>query len=64
MKKLLKDNLEIMRYWDYNKNDNSILEKVSTGSNKNAWWICDKNHSYSQSIHSKTKGIGCPKKIL
>ena len=60
MKKLLKDNLEVMKYWDYDKNDNSILDKVSTGSNKVVWWICKKNHSYSQSIHSKTKGIGCP----
>lgn len=68
MKQLLKDNKDIMRYWDYEKNDNNLLEKASLGSHEKAWWYCDNGHSYEQVIRSKVKGIGCPicsnKKVL
>lgn len=65
---LLKDNTFIMKYWDYKKNMNNDLDKLTIGSNKKVWWICDKGHSYDQVIRSKVKGIGCPicsnKKVL
>lgn len=60
MKIYLKHNEDIIKYWDYDKNDNNLLDKLSTGSNEKVWWKCDKGHSYIQSIKSKTKGIGCP----
>lgn len=60
MKQLLKENKDIMIYWDFNKNDNKQLEKATLGSHNKAWWICDKGHSYEQVISSKVKGIGCP----
>ncbi len=65
---LLKDNTFIMKYWDYKKNMNNDLDKLTIGSNKKVWWICEKGHSYDQVIRSKVKGIGCPicsnKKVL
>ena len=60
MTNLLKDNKAIMKYWDYEKNDNSILNKLSARNNKKVWWICEKGHSYEQSVRSKARGIGCP----
>ena len=68
MSDLLKNNKEIIKYWDFNKNKNDRLEKTTLGSHDKAWWICDKGHSYEQVIRSKVKGIGCPicsnKKVL
>ena len=39
---------------------NNDLDKLTIGSNKKVWWICDKGHSYDQVIRSKVKGICCP----
>ena len=68
MKQLLKNNKEIMKYWDFNKNDNELLNKATLGCHNKAWWICVKGHSYEQEIRSKVKGVGCPicsnKKVL
>ena len=60
MGNLLKNNKEIMKYWDYEKNDNDLLNKITTGSQKLVWWKCEKQHSYQQIVKSKTKGVGCP----
>lgn len=60
MSNLLKDNKEIMKYWDYEKNDNDLLNKITIGSQKLVWWKCEKQHSYQQIVRSKTKGVGCP----
>lgn len=60
MKKYLKNNLEVMKFWDYEKNGNLDISKITIGSHKKVWWICSKGHSYEQSVRSKCKGIGCP----
>ena len=60
MKNLLRDNKELMKQWDYSKNKEFDLNKITIGNKNKAWWICPKGHSYEQVIHSKSKGIGCP----
>ena len=64
----LKDNKDLMREYDYEKNIDLDLNKITLGSNKKIWWKCNKNHSYEQIIKSKSRGVGCPictnKKIL
>lgn len=60
MTNLLKDNKEVMKYWDFDKNDNNILEKVEISSSKKVWWICKNSHSYRQMISSKVRGVECP----
>ena len=64
----LKDNEKIMKEYDYEKNKDINLEKLTIGTHKKVWWICLKGHSYEQEIRSKVKGIGCPicnnKKVL
>ena len=47
-------NPELVKYWDYSKNDKKP-EEVAAGSNKPAWWICDNGHSYEMIVTSKTK---------
>lgn len=70
--KYLIDNKEIMKEWDWEKNNELELypNKLSYGSNKKAWWICPKGHNYNATISKKTqdKPTNCPicsnKKIL
>ena len=61
MSNLLRDNLELMKQWDYEKKQGLNLEKLTLGSSKIAWWKCEKGHSYDASIKSKTIGnLKCP----
>lgn len=61
MSNFLKDNIELMEQWDYEKNQNLNLDKLTLGSGKVAWWKCEKGHSYDASIKSKTIGnLKCP----
>jgi len=58
---LVRDNLELMEQWDYEKNKDLNLEKLTLGSGKIAWWKCEKGHSYDATIKSKTIGnLKCP----
>ena len=61
MSNLLKDNIELMKQWNYEKNQDLNLDKLTLGSNKVAWWKCEKGHSYDASIKSKSIGnLKCP----
>jgi len=52
---LLKNRLELIKYWDYNKNDNIINpDKVTCGSHAKVWWVCEKNHKWQSSINTMT----------
>lgn len=54
---------ELLKEWDYDKNAIKP-EEVSFGSNKKAWWLCNKEHSYSAKIAKRTRKThptGCPK---
>lgn len=59
MKKLLKDS-SVIKYWNYSKNDNSLLDKISIGSTKKVWWICENGHEWQTSIQHKSNGTACP----
>ena len=61
MDNLLKNNKTLMEQWDYDKNKDLNLEKITLGSTKVAWWKCEKGHSYDAPIKSKTIGnLKCP----
>ena len=55
-------NPELVQLWDTEKNDESGLsiEHVSKGCEKQAWWICNKGHSFKARISSVVKGSRCP----
>jgi hypothetical protein len=48
--------------WHPNKNENLTPNDVTSGSKKEAWWICAKNneHEWEASIDSRNRGNGCP----
>ena len=58
---------ELLRYWDYEKNDVDPAE-IFGGGEKVVYWKCEKGHSYKKSILKRIRGEGCPvcagKKVL
>ena len=62
-KKKVIDDSVLMKEWDYEQNNKEGLDPaiLSYGSNKPAHWICQKGHTFIQSIEKRTKrGYGCP----
>ena len=68
----LKNNLaethsDIASSWDYT-NNTLTPQEVTSGSRKEVWWTCDKNHSYIMAVKKRTAGRGCSycagKKVL
>lgn len=65
------DDSSLMKEWDYEQNSKEGLDPAILfyGSNKPAHWICQKGHTFIQSIEKRTKrGYDCPycsgKKVL
>ena len=56
---LAASNPDLMKQWDYEKNEKQPTE-VSKGSEKKAWWKCTKDHSWQATIASRSSGNGCP----
>ena len=50
---------ELSKQWDHKKNGKLKPEKLTAGSQKAAWWLCSKNHSWKAVVHSRTRGSGC-----
>jgi len=57
---LLSQQSVLARQWDSEKNHLSP-DEVHVYSNKYAWWVCHKGHSWKAIINNRTsKGRGCP----
>ena len=58
------DNAQLMEEWDWDKNNSIGLypHKLSTGSHKHAFWICDKHKiEFEQEIRARAKDkTACP----
>ena len=53
----------LLKQWDWEKNATLGLfpEKITCGSNKSAWWICDVcGYNWRSNCNNRTKGNGCP----
>ena len=46
--------------WDAKRNGSLTPQRVTPTSNRKAWWICEKGHSFPAVIASRTNGSGCP----
>lgn len=57
---LLKDNKELMKEYDYEKNKNVNLEKITNGSHFKLWWKCNKGHEWEAVVQNRTIGQKCP----
>jgi CRISPR/Cas system CMR-associated protein Cmr1 (group 7 of RAMP superfamily) len=57
----LKDNKELMKEYNYDKNKEIDLESLTLGSDKKIWWVCSKGHEWDAGIGSRYRsGAGCP----
>ena len=58
---------ELLKYWDYEKNDIAPSE-IFGGGERVVYWKCKNGHSFSKSIIKFVRGEGCPicagKKVL
>ncbi len=52
-------NPELARQWHPILNGQSTPSDFMPGSNKKAWWICEKGHEWEAVIASRNKGAGC-----
>lgn len=52
---------ELVKEWDYEKNDYLLPETFLPGSNIKVWWKCQLGHSWKTSINHRTNGTNCPK---
>lgn len=54
-------NPELAKQWDYRKNGDLTPQKITKGSHKKVWWICEKcGNSWEATIHNRGKGNNCP----
>ena len=57
---LFTTNPELVNLWNYKKNKNLNPAKISHGSTKKAWWVCEKGHEWEATISSVARGNRCP----
>lgn len=60
MANLLKNNTDLMNEYNYEKNPNLDLEKLTTESNKRIWWKCKYGHEWQAVVSCRSNGNGCP----
>lgn len=52
---LIEKRSDLVKEWDFEKNKNIDINKITIGSNKKVWWICPKcNNNYQSSLNSRT----------
>lgn len=66
-KNIIHTHPDIVKEWNYNKNNPLNPANFTHGSNKIVWWQCEKGHEWKTKINlrckgskSKSKGSGCP----
>ena len=63
MKKYLIEYPNLLKEWDYEKNEelNILPEFLTDGSHYNVWWKCEKGHSWQTIVSNRTRqNRGCP----
>ena len=57
---LLKDNYDLMKEYNYKKNNDVDLSSITLGSSKKIWWICSKcGNEYQSTVGNRSYGKGC-----
>ena len=57
---LASQNPVLAAQWDTERNGTLTPQQVTLTSNRKAWWICKKGHSFQAVIASRANGSGCP----
>lgn len=53
---------ELIKEWDYERNNNLLPEDFTVGSSRTIWWKCKKcGYKWQAAIFSRVNGTGCPK---
>lgn len=58
----LRDGKEhLLREWDRKANLPLTPERISYGSKRKVWWMCEQGHAWQAAVHTRTgSGTGCP----
>lgn len=59
-KSILITHPSVAKRWDYEKNYPMKPSQISSGSHRKFWWICDKEHSYEDTVAHQTDNRKCP----
>jgi hypothetical protein len=62
-RRMLSSYKNLMGEWDYEKNEGLDPCKLTHGSHKKVWWICNNSeckHEWPAMINNRTRGRGCP----
>jgi len=51
---------QLLEEWHPTKNGSLTPSEVSADSFKGVWWICKKNHTWTQTVQKRWMGEGCP----
>ena len=51
---------ELAKQWVYEKNGKLTPNKVTAGSQKKVFWICEQGHIWDALVRSRVRGQGCP----
>ena len=58
---LIVTNPEILKKWDYEKNEEKSPSEYTKGSNEVVWWKCEKGHSWKAKIRQEiNRKHNCP----
>ena len=52
-------NPELLKEWDYEKND-KLPQEYTSRSHQKVWWKCEKGHSWATPIAVRTRNENCP----
>ncbi len=53
-------NPDLVKEWNYRKNDTLIPQMFTEHSGKKVWWVCEKGHEWQAQISNRSNGSGCP----
>jgi len=51
---------ELAREWDFERNEELILDDIKPYSNRRVWWICKNGHHWRSTVGTRFAGAGCP----
>ena len=58
--KHVSDVQEMLKEWDFSKNDGVSPYETAIRTHSIYWWLCSKGHSWEASPHNRAIGKGCP----
>lgn len=57
---LFKEKLNLIKEFDFNKNKDVDIYKITKGSEKKMYWLCENKHSYVSTPRHRNEGKNCP----